>query len=230
MRPNRISRRMLHPSIGHNDQVARQPGTEENEKCCPPVTHAAQFFLSEQKQSEKTRLQKERKDSFHGQRLADDSACSFRELRPVRHKLKLHRDSGNHTESKIDSENSRPKACGTIVMFVPRTQRFRFQVHQQQRKPHRQLRKDVVKRDGERELESVHLQCLFHWDSLPFLRELSPSGASQKCDARHKRTFAAAATEGEELLTAEQLFQSCFVRNKQCRTANFYQSLALETG
>lgn len=61
------------------------------------------------------RLEKERKDSFHVERHADDAACLPRELRPVRAELKLHRNPGDDTKKKVDGEEPSPKTSRCVV-------------------------------------------------------------------------------------------------------------------
>jgi hypothetical protein len=47
-------------------------------------------------------------------------------------------------------------------MFIAGSQRFGLQIDQQQRQPHRQLWKNVVKGDREREVQPVYVHCLSH--------------------------------------------------------------------
>jgi len=47
-------------------------------------------------------------------------------------------------------------------MFIAGSQRFGLQVDEQQRESHRQLWKDVVKRNREREVQPVYVHCLSH--------------------------------------------------------------------
>src|SRR5579863_4434119 len=47
-------------------------------------------------------------------------------------------------------------------MLVAGSQRFRLQIDKQEREVHRQLGKNVVKCDGEREVYPVHIQYLSH--------------------------------------------------------------------
>jgi len=126
------------------------------------VADASEFLLTEQKQSQEARLQKKGKHAFHRQRLADHAACRFRKRRPVRSELKFHRNARDHAHSKVDPEDPPPKSRCAVVVLIARAQRFRLQIHKQQREAHRQLRKNVMKRDREREVQPVHIQCLFH--------------------------------------------------------------------
>src|SRR5258708_39998263 len=86
----------------------------------------------------------------------------LRKRRPGRPELKFHWDSRNNAESKIDPENPRPKSRRAVVMLVAGAQRLGLQVDDQERQPHRQLWKDVVKGYREGELQSVYVHCLSH--------------------------------------------------------------------
>ena len=162
MRPERVPDRMLHPRVGRHNQVAGHPRAEEHQKRCPPVADSSQLFLAKQKQSQKTRLQEKRKDSFHRECLPDHAPGASRKRGPVRAELKLHRDAGDNAQREVDSENSRPKARGAVVMFVAGSERLRLQIDKQQRQSHRQLGKDVVEGYRKRKLKTVDSNGVFH--------------------------------------------------------------------
>ena len=50
---------MLHPCIGDDDEVARQPRAHKHHESCPPMSNTAQSLLSEQEQPEEGGLEKE---------------------------------------------------------------------------------------------------------------------------------------------------------------------------
>ena len=75
-----------------------------------------------------------------------------RKFRPVRAELKFHRDAGHHADGKIDSENARPKTRGISESFITGAQMSPFEIDEKPRQPHRELRKQIVIGDGEREL------------------------------------------------------------------------------
>src|SRR6266478_7331959 len=126
------------------------------------MSHSPEFFLTEQEQAQEARFKEKRKHAFHRQCLPNNSSRGLRKRRPVRPELKFHWNARNDTERKIDPENPRPKSCRAIVMFIGGAQRFGLQVNEQQRESHRQLWKDVVKRNRERELQPVYVHCLSH--------------------------------------------------------------------
>ena len=150
-----VARRVLHPGVGGDDEEARQPGAEKYQKRGEPVRLGAEALLSEQKQAEETGFQEERKHAFHGEGLADDAAGGFGEARPVGAELEFHGDAGDHAHGEIDGEDSGPEARGLMIMFVAGAQRHGLEHHDQQRQPHGQLRKQVVKCDGEGEVQTV---------------------------------------------------------------------------
>ena len=97
-------------------------------------------LLAKQEQSQKRRFQKERKDTLHRQRLADHSAGDARKLRPIGAELKFHWNASDHSDQKIDGEDSGPESCGLVVPFVLVANRDRLQDNDQQRQPHGELR------------------------------------------------------------------------------------------
>src|SRR6202171_4917457 len=109
---------------------------------------------------------KERNHASHGKVLPDDAAGSSGKRGPVGAELKFQGNPGDHADGEVDSEDSPPKSGRAIVVFVIGAQRFRFQIDEQQRQTHCQLRENVVKRDCEGEVKSVHSEGLFHLNYL----------------------------------------------------------------
>src|SRR5258706_12526421 len=115
-----VTCRVLHPCIRLNDEVSGKPGTDEDKKCGNKVSLFAELLLSEQKEPEETRFEKEGEDALHCERLADDTAGKFRKARPVRSELKFHRDAGDNADEKVYCKNFRPEPRGGIVLFIAR--------------------------------------------------------------------------------------------------------------
>src|SRR6266496_3741691 len=109
-------------------------------------------FLAPDQRADERALQEEREHPFHRQRLTDHATSVFRKVRPVRSELKLHRNAGDDTDRKIESENLGPKPDGLIVFFVPSSQGAPFPVNEKPSQPHGELRKEVVINDREPEL------------------------------------------------------------------------------
>src|SRR5215510_11729681 len=108
------------------------------------------LFAPDQRADERT-FQKEREHAFHRQRLSDRAACIPGKARPVRAKLKLYEDAGDHPHGKMETENFGPKPHGFLILFIARPQGTLLPIHQEPRQSHGELRKKVVL--GHREAE-----------------------------------------------------------------------------
>ena len=115
-----------------------------------------QPLLAVEKQPQESRFQEEAEDSLHGQRLADHAAREPRKARPVGAELELHGDAGDHAENEIDGEDAAPEACGAVPVVVAGAQRHGLKRHNQQAQPHGELRKKVVKGDGEGKMKAMN--------------------------------------------------------------------------
>ena len=157
-----ISHGILHPGIGGDNEESGKPRAQKYRDRRPPVCARTQSLLAIQEQSEKRRFQEEGEHAFHGERLADDSTGKAREVRPVRPELKFHRNAGHHANHEVDPENARPEPGGLVISLVVAPEGKRLQHHDQGRQPHRELRKQVVKSDGEGEVQAVNQKCAIH--------------------------------------------------------------------
>src|SRR5581483_5398636 len=146
---------VLHPRIGGDDEVAREPRAREHRRRGEPVAPGAEPPLAEEEEAEEPGLEKEREDALHRERLPDHAPRRAREARPVRPELKLHRDAGDDSHREVDREDPAPEARGRIVPRLAGAQRRRLEEHDEEREPHRELREEVVKGDGEGEVEAV---------------------------------------------------------------------------
>ena len=86
--------------------------------------------------------------------ITPPAACG--ECGPVGAELELHGDAGDDSEGEVDAENARPESRGAVEMFVAGADEFRFQIEDEQREAHGQLRKNVVERDGEGEMQAMN--------------------------------------------------------------------------
>src|SRR5208283_257542 len=153
---------VLHPRIGGDDQVARHPGAEENEKRAPPVADASELFFSEQEEAQECGFQEKGENSFHRQGLSNHAASGAREQRPISSELELHGNASDDAEGKVNTENSCPEARGAIVVFITGAQSEGLQNEDEEGKAHGQLREEIVKCDSEGELKSVHVKGRVH--------------------------------------------------------------------
>src|ERR1700758_3234556 len=118
---------MLHPGISGYDEEAREPRSQEDSHGRPPVGPGTESLLAVEEQTKERGLEKEGEHPFHGEGLADHSSGEAGEYRPVRAELKFHWNSGDNSDHEIDTEDSRPEACSTIVGFIVSAQSQRFQ-------------------------------------------------------------------------------------------------------
>src|SRR5712692_9227489 len=120
------------------------------------MTLRPQALFAEQKKPEKRRFEEKRKDAFHRQRLPDDSPGGAGKLGPVGAELEFHRDACDHTQDKVNTEDPRPEARSTVVMFAARAQGQRLQDNQKQCEPHGKLREDIVERNREGKMKPMN--------------------------------------------------------------------------
>lgn len=99
---------------------------------------------------------------FHRQRLPDDAACVFGELGPVGAELKFERNARDDPERETQRKDAGPESRDLVIMVPLTEQVTRAQIHQQQGESHRELRKEVVKRGRDGELQPVILQRGIH--------------------------------------------------------------------
>ena len=123
------------------------------------LTEAA---LAEEEEAQEGGFEEERKDPLHGEGLPDDAARGLGEVGPVRPELKLHRDPGHDAEGEVDPEDLRPEPGRDVVTLVTAAKRDGLQDQGEESEPHRELGKEVVKCDGEREMKPVYGERFVH--------------------------------------------------------------------
>ncbi len=143
---------MLHERIRHQNEITREPTTERDGNGSGKMPARSESFLTPDQRTNERALQEEREHAFHRQRLSDHATGVFGKVRPVRSELEFHRNAGDDTDRKIESENLGPKPDGLIVFFVPSSQGAPFPVNEKPSQPHGELRKEVVINDREPEL------------------------------------------------------------------------------
>ena len=68
---------MLHPGVGRDDEIAREPGPEEDHERREPVADSAEPFSPNEKEPQERRLEEEGEHALHRKRLADHAAGSL---------------------------------------------------------------------------------------------------------------------------------------------------------
>jgi hypothetical protein len=150
-----VADRVLHERVRHQDEVAGEPAANRHQHRGEKMLSWPEPLLAKDQGPDKGALEQEGKHPLHRQRLPDDAARVLREVRPVRPELELHRDTGDHADGEIQPEDPRPETGRRCVPLVTGPQRTPFPEHEEPREPHRQLREQVVVRDGEGELKPV---------------------------------------------------------------------------
>src|SRR5205085_10368181 len=115
----------------------------------------SQSLFAEDERTDKSAFQEESEHAFHGQCLSDHAARILGKPRPVGAELKLHRNSGNNTYGKIESENLCPESNGFIIPFISSSQRTPFPIDQKPCQAHGELREEIMIGDGKSELQST---------------------------------------------------------------------------
>jgi hypothetical protein len=147
---------MLHPGVGGDDEEPGEPRAGEDQKRGDPVGLRPEALLSEQERAEEAGFQEKRKHAFHGQSLSDHPSGRFGEAGPVGPELKLHGDAGDHAHGEIDRKYFCPEPGRAVVMLVSSAHGHGLEHQDQQRQPHGQLRKEVMKGDGECKMQTVN--------------------------------------------------------------------------
>ena len=157
-----ITHRMLHEGVCHQNEVAGEPASQRDRQRGQEVIARTQSLFAPDERADKGAFQKEREHALHRQRLSDDAAGVFGEARPVGPELKLHRNAGHHPDGEIEPEDLGPESRGPVVLLITCPQGAPLPIDQEPRQAHGQLRKQVVVREGEGELETVPEQCVIH--------------------------------------------------------------------
>src|SRR5205814_7303380 len=118
-----VANRVLHKGIRDQDEVTGNPTPDRDCHRGDEMVAGSQSLFAEDERTDKSAFQEESEHPFHGQRLSDHAARILGKPRPVGAELKLHRNSGNNTYGKIESENLCPESNGFIVLFISRAQR-----------------------------------------------------------------------------------------------------------
>src|ERR1700751_1081248 len=100
----------------------------------------AEPFLAPDERSYERALEEKREHTFHRQGLANDRPGIPRETGPVSPELELHRDSGDYSDCKIQTKDSSPESCCSIVLFISGPECAPFPVNQEPSKSHGELR------------------------------------------------------------------------------------------
>ena len=150
-----VTHRMLHERVCHDNEVAGKPASQRDRQRGQEVIARTQSPFAPDERADKGAFQKEREHALHRQRLSNDTAGVFGEACPVGPELKLHRNARHHSDGEIEPEDLGPEARGLVVFLITGPQGAPLPVDQKPRQTHGELRKEIMVRDREGELNSA---------------------------------------------------------------------------
>ena len=162
VRHHLVTDRMLHEGVGRDDEIAGEPTADEEGERGGEMTPAAEPAFAEDQEPEKRRLEEEREQAFHGERLTDDASRVARECRPVRPELELHRHTGHHAYREVETEDSDPETGGVVPPRISSPETSGLEHDDEQRQAHRELWEEIVVDDREGKLEPMPEQRIGH--------------------------------------------------------------------
>src|SRR5262245_65064457 len=109
---------------------------------------------SKYENSEKTRFQKECKNTFSCQSRSKHVADKARIHCPVRAKLKLHDDACRNSDGKANRIQRCPESCSRFIDWLSLPEEHPFEIHEDNTHPNRQRREQIMEHDGERKLQA----------------------------------------------------------------------------
>ncbi len=113
---------------------------------------------AEEQHGEETGLEEKGEDAFGGESGTKDIADETRVGGPVRPELEFHDDAGGHADGEGEREDARPEAGHLVKERVAGAQPGGLHGDEDNAESDAQRRIDVVKCDGERELQSRQQQ------------------------------------------------------------------------
>ena len=152
---NGVPHRVLHEGVRHQDEVRRKPAANGHAHGSEKVFSRAKPLLAKYERANEGAFEQEREHPLHGERLADHTTGISSERRPVRAELELHRNTRHDADREGEAEDLCPESHRDRVSLVSRSQGAPFPEHQKPHDPHRELGKQVVIRDRERELQTM---------------------------------------------------------------------------
>ncbi len=96
--------RVLHPAVSDQNPERRHVRSQRHQPGDRHVLHFAQPIPAKEEQADKGRFQEERHQTFNGERRTEDIADVVRVIGPVSAELKFHRQSGGHTQRKVNTK------------------------------------------------------------------------------------------------------------------------------
>ena len=153
-----VADRMLHPRVGGEDEVGREPRPGPDEIDGREVHPRRQPVPAEDPEADERRLEHERADPLDRERRAEDVPDVRREHRPVHPELELHDEAGRDADREVDQEERPEEPRQPQPPLVARAVPPRLHHREHRRQPERQRDEDEVEERRQRELPARELE------------------------------------------------------------------------
>ena len=152
-----VADRVLHPRVGREDEVGREPRAGPDEVDGREVHLRGEPVPAEEPQADEGRLEHERAETLDRQRRAEDVADVGRESRPVHPELELHHQAGGDPDREVDQEERPEEARQAEPLLVAGPVPERLHHRQKRCQPERQRDEDEMEERRQRELPARQL-------------------------------------------------------------------------
>jgi len=147
-----VSGRSLLPTVGHDDPDRREDRSSRHQQCRDEVKQGTDLVPAEHQHRQESGFEEEREDALCRQRRTEHVSDEAGIGRPVRAELELHDDPRRHSHGEGDGEQLGPEpGCG-LVDRLPSRQIHGFEVDQHHSHADGDRREQVMKHDGQGEL------------------------------------------------------------------------------
>ena len=150
--------RVLHPGVGGEDEVRREPRPGPDEVDRREVDPRREAVPAEDPEADERRLEHEGADALDREHRAEDVADVRREHRPVHPELELHDEAGRDPDREVDDEERPEEPRQAQPPLVAGAVPLRLQHREERREPERERDEDEVEERRQRELPARELE------------------------------------------------------------------------
>ena len=149
-----VADRVLHPRVRDEDEVAREPASDDGDPERRQVQARREPVPAEDPEAEEGRLEHERGEPLDRQRRPEDVADELRVDRPVHPELELLHEPGRDADREVDQEERPEEARQPQPGLVPGPVPERLHDRDEGPEPERQRHEQEVVERGRRELDA----------------------------------------------------------------------------
>ncbi len=150
--------RVLHPGVGGEDEVRREPRPGPDEVDRREVEPRREAVPAEDPEADERRLEHEGADALDREHRAEDVPDVRREHRPVHPELELHDEAGRDADREVDDEERPEEPRQAQPPLVAGAVPLRLQHREDRREPERERDEDEVEERRQRELPACELE------------------------------------------------------------------------